>query len=205
MTAQANPQDALHPLERITLEFTVTEQRATGLAQVTVAIRGNGYQPQHPGSQLRVNGRVLQEAPLAKQGVWYKAELPVADVYELVYAPAAPAAALGLRLPSREFRPVLPERVARSQGLVLEFAGPALAQGERAHVSLTPQSESARPRWVSPPVQAQGHSYRVAASALHKLALGPAELSVGVIRETAGPQVQAKLMVREKRLVEVAD
>jgi hypothetical protein len=111
----------LHPPEKLRYELGVSEERHAGYARVRVTLLGNGAQPIYQGSVLSVNGHALQEQALRKQGVWYTANIPLAEHYAFAYVLSTGATAMTHLEKSRAFHAALPTSISISQGASIAY------------------------------------------------------------------------------------
>lgn len=172
--------DPLHPLDRTTLRFGLTDEISSYRARATVLIQGNGYQPLHPGARLSVNGYTLEEKPLSGHGVWYVGEVPMTGRYELLLTLGDGREWARAVLSSRSFEVALPRRVSRGQGLVLVRGSGKLTSSDRIVLEIEPRGQTMRPRFLTLKPQIDRLDLVFPAADLARLPLGPADLSLAL-------------------------
>jgi len=199
-------ENSLYPPEKLRFELGVAEEKSVRHARVRVTLLGNGAQPTYPGSQLTVNGRTLQEKPLSKQGVWYSAEVPLAESYEFAYTLSGGQSVMAHRQSARAFSAELPAEVSRSQGLRLPFLLEPPSTDDGFELEFRPEQAMRDPRAIRFKPTVEDGRLIVPSAELARLPPGPASLLVGWYSGTARKgAVSSRHAVLYRRQVVVND
>ena len=206
MAMNAQTGTALDTKAAAEVKFSVAVVAPEKTARATVSFKADGFQPLPDGGWVAVNGAPMAVAPLAKQGHWYKGELPAAMSYELSYALGANQPVVRKTLAARAFAVALPTEVSRGGALVLAFQGPPLRANERLFAELTGGGDGPG-RWGTTLKSTLSQNViSISAESLRAARLGPAQLYVGVLtRESSAGGYSATHAIGAEQAVRIVD